>query len=152
MSIEKKEKFVRMPVFLGDGLSIKEFIVKHLKYPPEAIKNRIEATVHVRYSIDSNGNVNDAKHVGTAGYGLDEEAVRVVSMMKFSKVKNRNLRLTFNRKIDIHFRLPKPDEALAPVKQINQVQVGYTYTSSPGTQAENKEEKPASYTYNIIIK
>lgn len=151
MSIDKKDKFIQTPVFLGDGLSIKEFVKKHLKYPPEAFKNKIEATVHVRYAIDSNGDIIEAKNVGTAGYGLDEEAIRVVKLMKYSKVRNRNLRLTFNRKIDIHFRMPKPSEIPDTQKKPTQLQLGYTFVPSVSKPEKDNGINSGSYSYNISI-
>ena len=149
MGIDKKEKFIRTPVYLNGTAGIKQFVKENLKYPIEAFKAKIEATVHVKYIIDSNGDVIEAKTVGHVGYGLDEEAIRVVKLLKFSKVRNRNLRVTFNRKLDIHFRMPGSTEIPAKMPQATGIHVQYTYTTP---QSEQKEEKPGSFQYKITIK
>ena len=47
---------------------MKKFIGSNLRYPEEALKNKIEGTVYLRYDIDHQGTVTDAKVV--KGIGL----------------------------------------------------------------------------------
>ncbi|HXH17945.1 MAG TPA: energy transducer TonB, partial [Chitinophagales bacterium] len=91
-------------------------------------------TVAVTYEIDFKGDVIDAKIKSGIGYGCDEEAIRVVKMLKFAVPKHHKLRVTFHRTINIHFRLPKP--------QKQSTQYVYNYV-------EKKKEGKSSYTYNI---
>jgi len=57
-------------------------IQEHFDYPSEAIINKIEGDVWVRFIIDKNGNVSNIKTLGPQGGKiLDQEAIRVVSKL-----------------------------------------------------------------------
>ena len=56
MKKERKESsFIKKPVYLGGSKAMKEFIAKELVYPKEALENKIEGTVRMRYDIDYKG-------------------------------------------------------------------------------------------------
>ena len=85
------------PYFPGGQASVESYITNNIEYPQEAIDNGAQGTVYVRFTIDENGKVGNAKTTGAAiGYGLEEEAVRVVNgmsnwtpgMIKGQKVKS----------------------------------------------------------------
>ena len=70
------------PFFPGGQASVESYITNNIEYPQEAIDNGVQGTVYVRFTIDENGKVGNAKTTGTViGYGLEEEAVRVVKGM-----------------------------------------------------------------------
>lgn len=148
---ETKDKFIKMPEYPGGIKAIQAFIKANLKYPLEAFANKIEATAHIHYVLDSNGNVIEAKCVGNPGHRLDEEAIRVVKLLKYSAAKNRKLRITFNKKIDIHFRMPTTkieDATDTPTIPENQNQFYYSVVAS--TQALDEPKKQAfSYSINM---
>ena len=89
-----------MPAYPGNNDALANYINTNLQYPEQAIDNNVEGTVHVQFVVDKNGNVSDVKTIGNKlGYGLDEEAVTVVSKLpKWTpgKVngKNVNTRVT----------------------------------------------------------
>jgi len=57
-------------------------IQKHFRYPDEAIINKTQGDVWVRFIIDKNGNVTNIKALGPKGGKiLDQEAIRVVSKL-----------------------------------------------------------------------
>ena len=118
---------------------MKLFLGKQLKYPKEALENKIEGTVHVEYFINYKGKVIDAKNISSLGYGCDEEALRIVKLLKFVVPKNpRKLRIKFRRKIQIHFNLPKKP---APSKKVDKYAVKLT---------KAEDSKPSkSYNYTI---
>lgn len=53
------------------------------KYPEEAIRLGIEGSVVLLLEIDENGDVVSAKPLKSAGYGLDEEAIKAAYKLKF---------------------------------------------------------------------
>lgn len=70
------------PAFPGGQSSLEKYIMNNIQYPDEAIENEVEGTVYVMFTIDENGKVGNAKASATNfGYGLEEEAVRVVKSM-----------------------------------------------------------------------
>ena len=109
-----------------------EFIKKNMRYPEEAMQKRIEGTVAVEMDIDVFGNVSNAKVKHGLGHGCDEEAIRLVMLLKFQKKKYQGLFVTFHKTINIHFRLHDAS---------NPVQMSYQY-----------KEKKSGTTYNYTIK
>jgi len=70
------------PVYPGGQTALETYINNNITYPQDAIDNNVQGTVSVQFAIDENGNVSQAKEIGNKlGYGLDEEAVRIVSQM-----------------------------------------------------------------------
>jgi TonB family protein len=93
-----------MPEFDGD---IDEFIQAHIIYPPQALLDSIQGNVIVQYLVDKKGNTLNHKVVRGLRRDVDEEAFRVVQLIKYAKP-------AFIRKIPVHqivtvavkFRLP----------------------------------------------
>ena len=144
MKKEKKDKnFIKKPVYPGGSKALKKFVNENLKYPEEAAKHGIEGTVSLRYTINHLGKVIDTHVISGLGHGCDEEAERVIKLLKFQVDKVRGMRVTFKKNIHVHFRKPKK------VKAVKSVQYQYTTTTQKG---EQKPEKPRSYSYQIRIK
>ncbi len=137
----------------GGSKSIKEFIAKNLKYPPEALANRIEGSVTLRLTINHKGHVTEAHVISHLGHGCDEEAVRVASMLIFEVEPPRGLRVVYHKKLTIHFKLPvaKTLPATQDVQPVSGIQ--YTYNAPPETAEESPDSKTAnkSYHYSITI-
>ncbi len=140
MKREKKEKhFIKKPIYPGGTTAFRKFIKEHLKYPDEALKNRIEGTVRVRYEINYKGNVVDAKVLSGLGHGCDEEAKRLVRMLKFEVPPTRNVKVLFHKTTNIHFKLKK-------VAKRN-IRIEYRQNDP----AKKKDEK-SNTTYNYTIR
>jgi Gram-negative bacterial TonB protein C-terminal len=54
------------------------FIGKNFNYTKESIKNNIQGKIILQFVIDNKGQIVEPKTVKRLGYGLDEEAVRVL--------------------------------------------------------------------------
>ena len=84
------------PLYEGGQGAIESYIGNNIQYPQEAIDNNVEGTVQVQFGIDENGNIAGVTTLGTKlGYGLEEEAVKVVSNMpKWNpgKIKGKNVK------------------------------------------------------------
>jgi hypothetical protein len=67
-------------MFLGGDSAWKLFLAKNLKadVPVENGAPAGRYTVWIQFSIDVNGTVNDIKPLTSYGYGLEEEAVRII--------------------------------------------------------------------------
>jgi len=68
------------------------------------------------------------------GHGCDEEALRVVRLLAFEKVKNRGVRLKMTTKTNINFRL-------------SGVRINY---SAP-EKTEQEKQDPVTYGYTIQL-
>jgi periplasmic protein TonB len=70
------------PVYPGGQDALQTYVTNTLEYPADAIDHNIEGTVKVQFAIDEQGNVSNARTIGNKlGYGLEEEAVKLVSTM-----------------------------------------------------------------------
>ncbi len=144
MRKEAKDKhFIRQPSYEGGPKALKQFIAQNLRYPAKALEQKIEGTVYIKYDIDYQGNVVDAKVITSLGYGCDEEAVRLVKLLKFKVEKPRGLRILYHKNIQIHFRLPKAAEKPAPL------QINYNYIPVSAEEKQPEEKKQGSYSYTI---
>ena len=129
MSAKKKKerKFINTPEYPGGSQAMREFIGSNLKYPDEALEKQIEGVVYLSYLVDNDAKIEDIKIIKGLGFGCDEEAIRVISLLKYGAPKNRGMRVRSTMKTKIHFRLP---QAPAPV-------LNYTLTQ------DKDKQKPA---------
>lgn len=151
--IEEKRKrgeFLNKPEYQGGNKAFEKFIQENLKYPDEAIENKIEGFVLLNAKVDDNGNVIEAKVVKGLGYGCDEEALRLAKLVKYNKVKNRGLRVITSKKIRIIFYLPK--ETKQTIESDNQI-LTYTITSSKNVNPGKNINKnnPTNQTYGYTL-
>ncbi len=58
-----------------------EFLMTNISYPQNARKKGTEGTVIVKFVIDVDGSIDNAKILRSVGDGCDEEALRVVNLM-----------------------------------------------------------------------
>jgi protein TonB len=138
-----KDDFLKKPHYLGGDTAMKEFVAKNIRYPEEARAAKIEGKVIVAYDVNDNGKVSNVHVIKGLGYGCDEEAMRVIRMFPFGKVRNRKMRLKVTKKTSINFKLPKTS-------------INYTLTPEK-KPAETKAKtdppkKESGYSYTIEIK
>ncbi|PZR29630.1 MAG: hypothetical protein DI535_02665 [Citrobacter freundii] len=84
VKIEKDKMgiYTRAEVSPNYGGNLESYIQDNIQYPQDAIDNNIEGTVQVQFAVDENGKVTNVSTLGNKlGYGLEEEAIKVVSAM-----------------------------------------------------------------------
>jgi TonB family protein len=144
MSKSKKPKdFIKIPRYPGGSDAMKDFLTKNLEYPKDALDNDIEGSVSISFKINGLGNVFDVIVKKSLGYGCDEEAVRIVSLLSFEKAINRGLITTTNKTITINFKLPKKTTSKTYLNT-------YNYTIVPSKPELKIVPKPKK-TYTISI-
>ncbi len=62
--------------------SIQHFIQKNISYPTLALEKNVEGVVMVGFTVAKNGQPKDMRIVKGIGFGCDDEAKRLVAMMK----------------------------------------------------------------------
>lgn len=139
---KKKKHFIKKPLYPGGKQAFIQFIQKHLRYPEEALTAKIEGRVLVGFDVDDNGQVHNPHIIKGIGHGCDEEALRVVRLLQYEKVKNRGIRIRAKHKTYITFRLPKasiayeitnekekaPEKNTRPDKSKSETTYSYTIT------------------------
>ena len=79
---DKMGIYSRAEVSPNYGGNLESYIQDNIQYPQDAIDNNIEGTVQVQFAVDENGKVTNVSTLGNKlGYGLEEEAIKVVSAM-----------------------------------------------------------------------
>ncbi|GAB3507703.1 hypothetical protein GCM10027341_42670 [Spirosoma knui] len=109
----------QQPEFPGGMSELGKFIMQNLRYPRKAQKAQVEGRVFVRFIVTKDGDVKDVNILKGIGFGADEEAIRVVSLMPRWKPGLQNghtVNTQFN--LPINFTLNDPgnqtNEAIAP--------------------------------------
>ena len=96
------------PEFEGGLSALYNFLGTHLRYPEVASREAQEGKVYVRFVVDENGKVGDLNLLNTRGYGMDEEALRVVGLIPNfkspAKVKGVPVKVYFQVPIRFKFR------------------------------------------------
>ena len=146
MQKERKDKhFIKKPIYPGGRDALKKFIGANLKYPKEALENKVEGTVSLKYTIDYKGKVVESHVISGLGHGCDEEALRLANLLRFEVPKSgRKVRVHFHKDLHIHFRLPrkKPQKTL---------QMSYQYTQTSSKSKSGKAKSDSGYGYTITV-
>lgn len=99
-----------MPQYPGGQATLDNYIQTSIQYPQQALNNDKEGTVFVKFAIDENGKVINATILGhPLGYGLDEEALRVVNDMPNwtpGKIKGKPVKVYYT--LPIAYTLQSP--------------------------------------------
>lgn len=93
------------PQYKGGFLDMYKFISKNVIYPVDALRRSKGGKVVIRFVIDLDGNVTKPAVYKSAGWGMDEEAMRIISIMPPwipAKINGQNVACYF--KVPIHFR------------------------------------------------
>lgn len=131
---QHKKNFLKLPRYMGGSKTFKEFIANNLQYPKEAMEAGVEGSVVVEYEVNDNGDVVSPRVLKGLGHGCDEEAMRLVRMLSYEKVKNRGVRVKVTSKTKIMFALPK---------------VSINYSVPEKKAPEKKNSGPDTYEYTI---
>ncbi|MCS7035930.1 MAG: energy transducer TonB [Saprospiraceae bacterium] len=147
MERNKKDKdFVHQPEYPGGPKAMSQFIYSQLRYPPEALAAGVEGRVVVECDISDAGEVVATRVLKGLGYGCDEEAVRVVRLLRFRVKRTRGLRLLFHKKIHVQFKRPQPQPAPPPVQTMT---IQYQIVPEAPTPGSSLPQTSTAYEYTI---
>lgn len=94
------------PQFVGGDAAYKKYLSRTVKYPQEALKKRIQGSVRVGFTVNSDGSIVNAKVERKVNHLLDAEALRVVkSMPKWNPGKLNGQPVPVKMTVPINFRL-----------------------------------------------
>lgn len=138
----RKKKFLALPKYPGGSKAFKVFLTDNQAYPEEALAKGIEGDVYIRFRVNDLGDVTEAHIEKGLGYGCDEEALRLVRLLKYEPVRNRGLRVESSMRTKIPFRLNRSQPSFQIV-----------YDSSKGAalsrQADDSQKQRDVYSYTI---
>ncbi|WP_294479585.1 TonB family protein [uncultured Bacteroides sp.] len=71
----------QMPEYPGGNQELMKFLSSNIKYPTNAIENKIEGRVIIQFIVSKDGNLKNVKIVRSIDKELDAEALRVINAM-----------------------------------------------------------------------
>lgn len=93
---------------VGGRREYKKYLTQGMRYPREALDNKIQGRVTVQFTVETNGVLNDFKVLRGIGYGCDEEVIRLVKEGPQWTAPSRNDSPTKGKvKVRLKFILPK---------------------------------------------
>lgn len=143
---KKPKHFLQQPEYPGGEKALTQFIYDNLRYPETALAVGTEGVVVAEYDIDNRGNVVDTRVIRGIGHGCDEEACRVLRLLKFDVGKNRGVRVIFHKKARVQFK----KQAVRPQPPAPNYQVSYIVTPAE-KPAGPKPEPAATYSYTVKL-
>jgi len=90
-----------MPQFPGGEAAWQKFLQKHLHYPPQAVDAGIGGKVFISFIVETDGHLSDITLVRSVGYGLDDEAIRVLKI-----APNWTPGIQNGRKVRVRYMMP----------------------------------------------
>lgn len=94
------------PQYVGGESELMQFLIKNMKYPEEAHKNKIQGKVKVIFDVLKTGEIKNIRVEKSVDPLLDAEAIRVVSMIKeYVPAKKNGKAVDASAMIPITFRL-----------------------------------------------
>ena len=87
-------------------------------YPPEALRDRLEATVGLEIVVDASGSVASARVIGPAGHGFDEAALEAARRLVFEPARRNGAALRSTVQLAYEFHPPAPPAPAAPVPPV----------------------------------
>lgn len=104
LSVNSDPKIVvdTQPEFEGGLNALRRFVAEHVHYPSLAIDEGKGGTIYVRFVVDEKGKVSNLTLQNNLGYGLDQEALRVVGLIpNFKKPATIN-----GEPVKVYYQLP----------------------------------------------
>lgn len=144
MSKPRKDQPLKLPRYKGGMAALKSFITSNLKYPEQALVNKIEGAVEVAYDVDGLGRIRNVKILSGLGFGCDEEVTRLINMLVYEKATNPGRHTLSHKKLKIDFKLP----VQKPKPQGAKVQYHLT-PAKPKAETKSMLKKGRSYTITI---
>lgn len=94
------------PEFKGGIQAFHTYISKNMNYPETAISNGIEGTVYLAFVINQEGQVEGPEILRGVGFGLDEEALRLISESpKWNPGYQRGQAVKVRMRLPVRFKL-----------------------------------------------
>lgn len=90
-----------MPSFPGGESALLQYITGQIKYPEDALMNRIQGTVILRFVVSSTGDIKDVELIRGVDPLLDNEAIKVISGMPRWKPGKQD-----GRAVPVYFTIP----------------------------------------------
>ncbi len=100
------------PVFIDNKENLAGFITKNLIYPEMAIKQNITGTVKLSFIVETNGRVSNIHIENSVGAGCNEEAIRLLRLLKWMPGIYDNKAVRTRTSLTINFSLDRGKDGI----------------------------------------
>lgn len=100
------------PIFTDTHQTLAGYIMSNLKYPELAIKQNVTGIVKMSFIIETNGKISNVEIVNSVGAGCNEEAVRILRMLKWMPGVYNNRAVRTRTTLTISFNLDRGNDGL----------------------------------------
>jgi TonB family protein len=92
----------------GGRKVFKQYLEKNVRYPEEALKNKVEGKVTIQFIIGTSGLLTDFKVIRGIGYGCEDEVIRLIKAgPKWAPTKKNEVPIKDRVRVRMRFALPK---------------------------------------------
>ncbi len=91
--------------FQGGMGALGKFLQKNLKYPEAAQRANVSGKIYMEFIVETDGTISKYEIIKSVGFGVDEEAIRVLKLSPKwipAKHKGRNVRSRFTIPLSIN--------------------------------------------------
>ncbi|MGD0343051.1 MAG: energy transducer TonB [Bacteroidales bacterium] len=113
------QKVDKMPLFNGkDAGTFSEWAAKQIKYPEEAVKNKITGVVMTKFIVEKDGSVSRIVILKSVDPSLDNEAIRVIkSSPKWTPGMKNNVPVRVSIILPVEYKASFPSDTKLKTKQ-----------------------------------
>lgn len=101
-----------LPENYGGKEELKRLIDCHLQYPENALKNKTEGSVDIKYVCSENGTIVSYKVIKSPDKELETEAIRLFKMLLFKPAFKEDHTVAFEHYITIPFNISRYKKSL----------------------------------------
>ncbi|SHF93770.1 energy transducer TonB [Flavobacterium defluvii] len=76
--------------FPGSIYKFRDFVKDNFKIPNKAVRKKVKGEIPVQFIVEKDGSLSDIKLLNNLGFGLDEEALRVIQLSPKWNSASRN--------------------------------------------------------------
>jgi TonB family protein len=93
---------------VGGRRAYKAYLQQSIRYPEQALNNKVEGRVTVQFTLEPNGSLKDFRVLKGLGYGCDDEVIRLIKEGPKWNPSRKNTEPVADRvKVRVKFTLPK---------------------------------------------
>jgi len=93
------------PLFREKGMTIEKFMQENLQYPSLAYRQSISGTVRLNFIVEAHGRISNITIGSSVGGGCNEEAIRLLKMLKWMPAIKDGKAVRTRMHMDITFNL-----------------------------------------------
>jgi TonB family protein len=108
----------QVPVFPGGEKGFSKFLAATIKYPAEAVKNKVQGRSIITFIVEEDGSLSNIRIVRSLGSGTDEEAIRALKISpkwKPGKQNGHTVRVQYS--VPVSFKLDKNNRSAAVISK-----------------------------------